>query len=65
MLTKINETTAEKTIEIKQTITLDQANERLEMAQQMLAIFQARVDKAQKEVDDLKALGLKTQAKAK
>ena len=65
MLTKINETTAEKTIEIKQTITLDQANERLEMAQQRLAIFQARVDKAQKEVDDLKALGLKTQAEAK
>jgi len=65
MYTKINATTAEKTTEVKQTITLDQANARLEMAQQRLAMVQAEVDKAQKEVDDLKALGLKTQAKAK
>jgi hypothetical protein len=53
--TKTSDTTAEKTTITKRKITLEQANKEVEL-------LTAELAEAQKVVNDLKGLGLKTQA---
>lgn len=60
--TKLSVTTAEKTVEVKSTISIESLNNELAYWENQRNVIQSEIDRLQKEIEDLKALGLKTEA---